>query len=107
MTRRSKAIKKDGDGIGYVAEMSQALAARYGIKQGDFTKRGVDTAISSSRPTSRMSSVAASSGFCRYRESRYDELTGNDRVIGKSSILKAAVQIRRIGSICELKRIRS
>ena len=54
-----------------------------------------------------MSSVAALSGFCRYRESRYNELTGNDRVIGKSSILKAAVQIRRIGSICELKRIRS
>ena len=38
MTRRSKAIKKDGDGIGYVAEMSQALAARYGIKQGGFIK---------------------------------------------------------------------
>lgn len=38
MTRRSKAIKEGGDGIGYVAEMSQALAARYGIKQGDFIK---------------------------------------------------------------------
>lgn len=52
MTRRSKAIKEGGDGIGYVAEMSQALTARYGIKQGDFTKRGVDTATSSSRLTS-------------------------------------------------------
>ena len=38
MTRRSKAIKEGGDGIGYVAEMSQALAARYGIKRGDFIK---------------------------------------------------------------------
>ena len=38
MTRRSKAIKEGGDGIGCVAEMSQALAARYGIKQGDFIK---------------------------------------------------------------------
>ena len=52
MTRRSKAIKKDGDGIGYVAEMSQALAARYGIKQGGFIKAWSNTATSSSRPTS-------------------------------------------------------
>ena len=38
MTRRSKAIKEGGDCIGYVVKMSQALAARYGIKQGDFIK---------------------------------------------------------------------
>lgn len=58
-----------------------------------------------------MSSVAASSGFCRCRKSCYDELTGNDRVIGKSPTFKAAIQIRRIDEdeflrVRELKRIK-
>lgn len=107
MTRCSKAIKEGGDGIGCVAEMSQALAARYGIKQGDFIKAWSRYGYIVIKADVTDIVCGASSGFCRYRESRYDELTGNDRVVGKSSTLKAAVQIRRIGSICELKRIKS
>ena len=107
MTRRSKAIKEGGDGIGYVAEMSQALAARYGIKQGDFIKAWSRYGYIVIKADVIDIVCGGVIRFYCYRESRYSELTGNDRVIGKSSTLKAAVQIRRIRSICELKRFMS
>lgn len=107
MTRRSKAIKEGGDCIGYVVKMSQALAARYGIKQGDFIKAWSRYGYIVIKADVTDIVCGGVIRFCRYRESRYDELTGNDRAIGKSPTFKAAVQIQRIGSICELKRIKS
>lgn len=107
MTRRSKATKEGGDCIGYVAEMSQALAARYGIKQGDFIKAWSRYGYIVIKADVIDIVCGGVIRFYRYRESHYSELTGNDRVIGKSSTLKAAVQIRRIRSICELKRFMS
>lgn len=107
MTRRSKAIKEGGDGIGYVAEMSQALAARYGIKQGDFIKAWSRYGYIVIKADVIDIVCGGVIRFYRYRESRYNELTCNDRDHRQDPTLKAAVQIRRIGSICELKRFMS
>ena len=113
MTRRSKAIKEGGDGIGYVAEMSQALAARYGIKQGDFIKAWsrYGYIVIKADVTGIVPDGVIQMTY-HYWESCCNELTSNGwDFISKTPTFKAAIQIQRIEEeeflrIRELKRIK-
>ena len=113
MTRRSKAIKEGGDCIGYVVKMSQALAARYGIKQGDFIKAWsrYGYIVIKADVTQIVPDDVVQMSY-HYWESCCNELTSNGwDFISKTPTFKAAIQIQRIDEdeflrVRELKRIK-
>lgn len=111
MTRRSRAIEEGGDSIGPIAEMSAALAARYGISHGDFIKAWsrygyivVKADITDCVPDGIIQMTF------HYWESSCNELTSSGwDFISKTPTFKAAIEIKKIDEeeflrVRELKR---
>lgn len=111
MTRRSRAIEEGGDSIGPIAEMSPALAERYGIKQGDFIKAWsrYGYIVVKAEVTDIVPDGIIQMTF-HYWESSCNELTSSGwDYISKTPTFKAAIQIKKIDEeeflrVRELKR---
>ncbi len=111
MTRRSRAIEEGGDSIGPIAEMSPALAERYGLKQGDFIKAWsrYGYIVVKAEVTDIVPDGIIQMTF-HYWESSCNELTSSGwDYISKTPTFKAAIQIKKIDEeeflrVRELKR---
>jgi formate dehydrogenase H len=98
MTRRSKAIEDGGDSIGPIAEMNPSLAAKYGIKHGDFIKAWsrYGYIVIKADVTSVVPDGVIQMTY-HYWESACNELTSSGwDFISKTPTFKAAIQIQRI-----------
>ncbi len=113
MTRKSEVIERGGDSIGPIAEMNSKLAAKYGIKHGDFIKawsRYGYIVVKADVTECILDDVIQMS--YHYWESACNELTsgGVDYIAGTPTF-KAAIQIKKISEeeflkVRELKRVK-